>query len=165
MKRMIYWMFVLLLALMYQSMASQPASAHGTAYRVIDGNATITAEFFYSDNEPMRYAEVLVFGPGDENVEYQNGRTDRMGRFAFFPQTPGTWRIEVNDGVGHAVHTRFEVNRRGADGTGLKNTPVVRNSLLGETSLFTRIILGLSLMLNLFLGVYVWKGVGISRKR
>ncbi|HHE74163.1 MAG TPA: hypothetical protein ENL37_03640, partial [Desulfobacteraceae bacterium] len=164
MKRMIYCMSILLPVLMYQSIDSQPASAHSTGYRVLEGEKSVTAEFFYSDNELMRYSEALVFSPGDNKVEYQNGRTDQMGRFAFSPQALATWRIEVNDGVGHAVHTTLKVELQGADEHGLKITPTDRKAPFGDSSGFSRIVVGLSLILNLCLGMYVWKRRDVARR-
>ena len=83
--------------------------AHGTAYRII-GDATVaTIEFVYSDQEPMQYAEVLVYSPKDKRVEFQNGRTDRNGRFSFCPDVTGSWRILVKDGTGHNVQSKIEV--------------------------------------------------------
>ena len=157
MKRKIYYMIILLSVLMYQSINFQPALAHGTDYRVIEGGETVAVEFFFSNNEPMRYAEVLVFSPDDEKIEYQNGRTDRRGRFAFSPQTSGTWRMEVKDGVGHEVHATLEIELQGAGGIGLKITPAERMAWFGDTPLFGKIVFGLSLILNLTLGMYVFK--------
>jgi nickel transport protein len=77
------------------------AAAHGTGFRILDGQRPVAVEFVYSSGAPMAYAEALVWSPGDDGVEYQNGRTDRKGRFAFLPDAPGTWKISVRDGRGH----------------------------------------------------------------
>lgn len=81
----------------------------------------MAVEFFYSDKTPMRYAEVLVFSPENEKAEYQNGRTDQSGRFAFLAETPGEWQMKVNDGMGHATVTvnpaRLE-SKTGGDNSG-----------------------------------------------
>jgi nickel transport protein len=132
--------------------------AHGTAYRVISNTATVAAEFSYSDGEPMRYADVLVFSPRDENVEYQNGRTDRNGRFAFTPETSGTWHIEVRDGMGHRVEARLTVDDTMSDGGGSGHPDRPNESSeLNSNTLILKAALGLSLMLNLFVGFYMWK--------
>lgn len=62
------------------------ASGHGTDYRLIENDAVVAAEFFYSDHTPMRYAEVLIFSPESDQVEFQNGRTNQDGRFAFLAE-------------------------------------------------------------------------------
>lgn len=93
------------------------AEAHGTGHRVIRDGGTITVKSFYSDHEPMAYAKAMVYGPSDEKVEFQNGRTDRNGRFAFFPDEEGTWRIEVNDGMGHLMKADIDVTDSDSSGT------------------------------------------------
>ncbi len=119
--------------------------AHGTVYQVLDTAATITAEFGYTDGQPMPFAEVLIFSPQDTEVEHQNGRTDRHGRFAFRPDVPGTWRVKVDDGTGHRVDARIEV---AADLT--TATPLDRHAH-HHGSVWLKTVAGLSLLANLFL--------------
>ena len=141
------------------------ALGHGTDYRLIDKKAVVAAEFFYSDNTPMQYADVLVFSPKNDKVEYQNGRTDQNGRFAFLAETPGEWQMEVNDGMGHAVHATVTVNSakekpKTADKISEPQSNHVtkkRVPLFGEISMGVRLLFGLSILLNIFLGIYVWK--------
>jgi len=139
--------------------------AHGTDYRLINKNAVVAAEFFYSDKTPMRYAEIMVFSPENKKVEYQNGRTDQNGRFAFLPETPGKWQIKVDDGMGHAVNAIVSVNSFNSES---KNTGEIsskwRNEILGKKDLLfggvpmgIRAVFGVSILMNLFLGVYMWK--------
>jgi nickel transport protein len=101
------------------------ALAHGTDYRLIGKEAVVAAEFFYSDKTPMQYAEILVFSPESDKVEYQNGRTDQNGRFAFLAQTPGEWQVRVNDGMGHAVHANVTVNP-------IKSEPTTADEISGN---------------------------------
>lgn len=146
------------------------AFAHGTDYRLINNDAVAIAEFVYSDQTPMRYAEILVFSPGNDKVEFQNGRTDQNGRFAFLAETPGDWHVKVNDGMGHAVHATVSVNlgkleqsfaaETSADG--LNNAPEKtitgkKNFIFADTSVFIKLLFGLSILLNLSLGMYVCK--------
>jgi nickel transport protein len=85
--------------------------AHGTSCKVFkDSTLIIKAE--YDDGTVMSYAEVLIFSPDDKNIEYQNGRTDRNGIFAFVPDKPGNWRIKVDDGMGHGIVKEITVNTR-----------------------------------------------------
>ena len=146
---------------MFWAMASPPdTAAHGTDYRVLEAAPVIAVDFFYSDREPMRYAEVLVFSPENDQVEYQNGRTDKNGRFAFIPEKAGEWRIKVNDGMGHAVQASISVKPDEAgqnagdriDALAEKQPPAA-----GQASTLIKIIFGLSLLLNIFLGLYAWK--------
>jgi len=154
-----------LLAMVWIMSFSSGAAAHGTDYRVLDDTVVIAAEFFYSDKEPMRYAEVLVFSPENQDVEYQNGRTDQNGRFAFCPEMPGKWQMKVNDGMGHAVRAEVSVNT-GKTGSGaLKdladNAPPA--AAAAAASKWIKIVLGLSILLNLFLGLHVWKSRSIRK--
>jgi len=55
----------------------------------------------YAGQEPLPYAPVNIFSPGPGGVEFQNGRTDARGRFAFIPDQTGEWRIVVDDELGH----------------------------------------------------------------
>jgi len=140
--------------------------AHGTAYRVMDDATTITAEFYYQDKEPMRYAEVLVFSPLDQKVEYQNGRTDRYGRFAFCPEMAGTWRIEVNDGMGHMVRGNIEVGRvTNKDVKSEPNDTHVHSKSGERTSTLAKTAFGLSLIFNMVTVVYLWKRKYTREKR
>jgi nickel transport protein len=133
------------------------ALAHGTDYRLLEDKQAIAAEFFYADQEPMRYAEVLVFSPGDGDVEYQNGRTDQQGRFAFCPDRSGTWQMKVSDGLGHAVQAKIVVGPA-ASGKGIEGLEGKEGSPAGKASLLINALFGLSILLNLALGAYIWKG-------
>lgn len=132
--------------------------AHGTDYRLLEDESVVVGEFFYADKEPMRYSEVLIFSPENDKVEFQNGRTDQLGRFAFCPSHPGTWRIDVNDGVGHAVHAHVTVKAQAtSDAAGFESESADTRSVLTQASELNRIMFGLSILLNIFFGIYIWK--------
>ena len=82
--------------------------AHGVEYEIQENMAPII-KVGYDDGEPMSYAEVKIFSPNNTETEYQNGRTDRNGCFAFIPDEPGEWKIVVNDGMGHGVSTEIHI--------------------------------------------------------
>jgi len=126
--------------------------SHGTTYEILKDHSAITVQCSYSTDEPMAYAEVMVFGPVDQNIEFQNGRTDRQGRFAFCPDREGLWRVRVNDGMGHVINAEMNI-----DDTG---TPAIKGDSIAEPgrSRAAEIIAGLSLIINIFLGAYIWKG-------
>ena len=141
-----------------------PAFAHGTGYRLIDDAKAVAVSFFYADGQPMSYAETLVFGPEDKEIEYQNGRTDQQGRFAFYPETPGSWRLVVNDGMGHRAEGIITVkdpstkdDKSDAEGGG--DQPTKRADIQAEAHEHShtgiKLIAGLSLIGNLcFAGLY-----------
>jgi nickel transport protein len=145
------------LAMIWMTALPAAAAAHGTGYRLIEEAPVIAAEFFYSDKEPMRYAAVLVFSPENNEAEYQNGRTDQNGRFVFYPEMPGTWRITVKDGMGHAVQAEIPVNAPETGSGAIKGLADKNTAPGGRSSKWIKIMLGLSIVLNLFLGMYVMK--------
>lgn len=147
----------LLFAVIWIMLFPPGAAAHGTDYRVLDQAPVIAAEFFYADKEPMRYAEVLVFSPENQDVEYQNGRTDQNGKFAFCPETSGKWRINVNDGMGHAVRAEISVKPAETAGGAAEGLMEQETPPAADASMIMKALLGLSLLLNLFLGMYAWK--------
>jgi len=147
-------------AMIWMTALPEAVVAHGTGYRVIEEAPVIATEFFYSDKEPMRYAEVLVFSPENNEVEYQNGRTDQNGRFVFYPEMPGQWRIKVNDGMGHAVQAEIPVDSP-ENGNGATKGLADKNiAPAGTASKWLKIMFGLSIVLNLFLGMFLVKKAG-----
>lgn len=141
-----------------------PALAHGIDYRLIDDTRAVAVSFFYTDGQPMSYAETMVFGPENTDIEYQNGRTDQQGRFAFYPETPGAWRVVVNDGMGHRAEGIITVKapstkdgKSDAEGGGDQPTthPRVQAESHEHSHTGLKLIAGLSLIGNLcFAGLY-----------
>jgi nickel transport protein len=139
--------------------------AHGTGHRMINDGTAVTVEFFYSDNEPMSYAEVFIFAPNDHKMEYQNGRTDRKGRFSFYPSIPGAWRIEANDGMGHKEVGIIEIQKETSDETTSKTISAMDANQTARQSGFLKMIAGLSLILNLFMLFCLWKSRKMNMKQ
>ena len=77
-----------------------PLHAHGVKGTIDRGGICITAQ--YNTNEAMSYAKVTIRPPG-KGLDFQTGRTDRNGRFCFFPDKPGDWEVIVDDGMGHRL--------------------------------------------------------------
>ncbi|NJL59968.1 MAG: DUF4198 domain-containing protein [Desulfobacteraceae bacterium] len=135
------------------------ASAHGTGYRILENSRAIVVEFYYSGEEPMSYAQVLVFSPQDRKTEYQNGRTDRKGRFAFYPDIAGAWRIGVSDGLGHKVEA--EIGSISGKPDQAESQRQSESSGLNTTS---KVFLGISVILCLT-ALILWLNAGkILRK-
>lgn len=86
------------------------ASGHGVRHEIRNDNAVII-KALYDDGMPMSYAGVKIFSPKDKKIEFQNGRTDKNGNFAFIPDTEGIWRILVDDGTGHGFSVEKPVDR------------------------------------------------------
>ena len=83
--------------------------AHDVIHDIQQGNAVIM-KIGYDTGTAMTYAEVKIYSPHNEKIEFQNGRTDAEGSFAFLPDAPGEWKIVVNDGNGHGMATTFTVD-------------------------------------------------------
>lgn len=131
-------------------------SAHGTGFRILESPGAVAAQFFYTGGDPMQYAEVTIFSPGNNRLDYQNGWTDKEGRFAFCPEISGIWRMEVNDGMGHAVSADVDVTETktaGFSGHKAATDTSGKSRLFGASSAAFRVCLGISLVINLFLGL------------
>lgn len=74
--------------------------AHGVTSKIDTGGIVVSAR--YDTGEVMDYAKVTVSAP-DANLKFQSGRTDRNGRFCFFPDVSGNWRVVVDDEMGHRL--------------------------------------------------------------
>ncbi|GAB1409462.1 hypothetical protein MASR1M90_06160 [Desulfovibrionales bacterium] len=105
----------------------------------------VLVQFSYAGGDQPSYAAVEVYSPADDKLEFQNGRTDAQGRFAFMPDVQGRWRIIMADNMGHRVEHPVEVNI----GSSATSTGTGDNSGVGEFALSLRILLGLSLLANL----------------
>lgn len=147
-----------LLAIAILLIPSNMVMAHGLGSDIYSG-PTRSLKFYYSDGTPAAYAEVLVYAPGETEVEYQNGRTDAKGYFTFTPQKEGKWRVVMNDGMGH----RTEVNLSYAKSVPASPAPTP-SAKTNQSSMGIpepgKIILGLSLIANLMLG-----GMVLRRKQ
>ena len=99
-----------LLALLLIVIVPAGVLGHGVDYEIDHGGVVISAWYEGMTPEPMADASVEVFGPGDDTA-FQTGRTDRQGRFAFFPNRPGKWKVVINDGAGHALTAKVSVGQ------------------------------------------------------
>lgn len=122
------------------SFAIETVFAHGVTASSITSE-TVAVHFEYAGGEPMSYAKVLVFAPKskDGDAEFQNGRTDAKGNFAFVPNASGIWNISATD-MGHRAELNVTVTEGGV---------VQASSTASGASQLLRVILGISLILNL----------------
>ena len=77
------------------------AFAHGVS--VVEVHEGIGLELHYDDGSALSFSETKVFAPDSGETPFQEGLTDRNGRFVFFPDSEGEWRIVANDGLGHGM--------------------------------------------------------------
>ena len=106
MKRISVMLFFLSLFFL-SGIRDNQVAAHGVNY-TLDKTECMIISVKYDDGEPMRYGEVKIFAPDDQKIEYQNGRTDKLGQFAFLPSQGGEWKVTVSDGMGHAITAKIE---------------------------------------------------------
>jgi nickel transport protein len=114
--------------------------------------------FKYSTGEPVSFAKIKIFPPStvEKNVESLVSITDRNGIFSFLPDEEGEWRVDMEDGMGHK-------------GTITVNAAAVQEAAgetsaeaVGRTPLIFNILLGLSLLANIF---GVWYLLGQKRRK
>jgi nickel transport protein len=119
-------------------------AAHGVDPSVATGTTgfgTETVRFMYSTGEEMAYTLVRVYAPSRPDTETVQSITDRNGYYSFVPDEEGEWRITAEDDTGHKGEILLAV-------AGSGNAAVPRGT--GGTPLALRVILGLSLILNIF---------------
>jgi nickel transport protein len=133
------------------------ADAHGTGHRVLTGEHVVALEFYYSDQTPMRYAEVLVFSPKDAEVEHQYARTDQHGKFVFCPDMQGQWIVKTNDGMGHAEQADVTVGPESFSRPTATSHPAPPVAEQRQISTGSKVVTGLSLILNAFFVIYYVK--------
>lgn len=62
----------------------------------------------YGGTAAASFAQFSVYSPAKPQTEFQTGRLDALGRFAFLPNAPGRWRIVVDDEMGHRQETTVD---------------------------------------------------------
>jgi nickel transport protein len=90
----------------------------------------------------MMYAKVKLYPPSNPKIETVKSLTDKNGFFAFVPDEEGEWRAEALDGMGH----RGELVINVSENFSATND---KQSAASVSTLF-RIVLGLSLLFNIF---------------
>ena len=140
----------LVAALLVSGTAAQ-AAAHALYAADTRHEGLVLVQFAYAGGGQPPYAKVEVYSPADSKVEFQNGRTDAQGRFAFMPDAPGRWRIIMADNMGHRVEHPVEVKALLASSAAAPGNAAGP----GQFSLPLRILLGLSLLANLALAAAV----------
>jgi nickel transport protein len=129
-----------------------------------DTGAVRTLRFTYSTGEPMMYAAVRLYPPSRPETEVLQGAADRNGYFSFTPDEPGWWRVTAEDGMGHKGE--LTVNAGGAAAAAVGGTANNEAAAISDAGgggqgvvvggpLLLRVILGVSLVLNIF-AAYAW---------
>jgi nickel transport protein len=129
---------------------------HGAMGKVDAGGIAVTAQ--YDTGEAMSYAKVNISAPGAE-LTFQSGRTDRNGRFCFFPDASGDWKVVVDDEMGHRLEVKVPV-----DETLMLQANEQRGEA-GQASLsrYQKALIGISTLFGIF-GILFW-WIGRKKKK
>ena len=113
--------------------------------------------FSYSTGDVAAYAEAKLYGPDSADVEFQHGRTGAQGRFAFLPDKPGTWTIVVADNMGNKDSHTVTITLSDGGTVEREVAPSGFSESLRALPVLFRAVLGVSLLLNLFLGLALFR--------
>ena len=141
-KRLIIYVCAVFFLLPFQILA------HGVKGKGDSGGIVVSAE--YDTGEPMSYARVKILAPA-EKLTFQSGRTDRNGRFCFFPDMPGEWKVVVDDEMGHRLEVPITVNKA----MELKTDKQSGRSAGSSLSKYERAIMGICIIFGIC-GVFFW---------
>jgi len=102
----------------------------------------VTAQF--GGTEPAAFCQVVVFSPAKADAEFQTGRTDARGRFAFQPDVSGRWRVIIDDEMGHRQEATIEWMASAAPEAEVAGQPAWQKALTGAS-----LLLGVT-------GIWLW---------
>lgn len=125
-----------------------PLFAHGVKGTVKEGGLVVTAQ--YDTGEAMSYARVRISAPGAK-LPFQSGRTDRNGRFCFFPDASGDWQVVVDDEMGHRLEVTVPVDETIAIQANQEREETAGSYL----SRYEKALMGISIIFGIS-GVFFW---------
>jgi nickel transport protein len=100
----------------------------------------------YAGTEPVPFARIQIFSPAEPNKEFQAANTDKRGYFSFVPEGAGSWKVVIDDELGHRKEVAIAVPDPFKSGAG-------ESSNVG--SRLERALLGLALIFGV---TGVWYG-------
>jgi nickel transport protein len=125
--------------------------AHGVKGKVASGGIVVSAE--YDTGEPMSYAGAKISAPGAKLI-FQSGRTDRNGRFCFFPDMPGDWKVVVDDEMGHRLEVPVSVN----EAMKFKIDEQTGKSAGSSLSKYYKALMGICIIFGICGVLFLWRG-------
>ena len=125
--------------------------AHGVTSKIDTGGIVVSA--MYDTGEAMDYARVTISAPG-ANLKFQSGRTDRNGRFCFFPDVSGDWNVVVDDEMGHRLEVTVTVDEAMALQANRENG----NAGRGFLTRCEKAVMGISIIFGISGILFWWKG-------
>ena len=139
---------------------ASPASAHALEGELLEADGAAAVRFVYAGGEAARYIKAEVYSPADRKIEFQTGRSDRLGRVVFLPDAPGQWLVVVSDNQGHRAEFAVNVSGHVAADSAAAPGPAAAAGAPDPAAKWLRAGFGLSLILNLALLGWWW-----SRRR
>ena len=125
--------------------------AHGVTSKIDAGGIVVSA--MYDTGEAMDYARVTISAPG-ASLTFQSGRTDRNGRFCFFPDVSGDWKVVIDDEMGH----RLEVNVFVDQAMSLQANRENEKTGPGYLTRCQKAIMGVSIIFGISGILFWWRG-------
>jgi nickel transport protein len=138
MKRALFFPFVLWLCV------ATSAHAHEIVQSVSRGSAVVIT-LSEPDGSPFSYESYEIYREGEE-VPYQTGRSDALGRIVFVPDRRGTWRVRGFSEDGHGIDTRIEAGPDDAT-SGVPDSP----GQVSGADRYNKIAIGIFVILLIFL--------------
>ncbi|MBN2135558.1 MAG: hypothetical protein JW737_07505 [Acidobacteria bacterium] len=129
MKRLSFSFVLILLATL--------AFGHGVKINTTMKSPTVILRCDYDGADLMSYAAVQVFSPINTEIEYQSGRTDAEGKFAFIPNTVGTWKFVVDDEIGHMEEIQIQIDDSFLHPVSVSTKPVSDEGITDEKPIST----------------------------
>lgn len=127
------------------------SSAHDVTVEITKSYPSVIIRASYFQAEPLSYAEVMIYSPEGNDVEYQYGRTDKSGFFAFVPNRTGDWKITIDDEMGHSEGTPVTITDdffAAGEATAVVTYGKQRSSIQDLHPLY-KIVFGLALMFGI----------------
>jgi len=88
------------------------AAGHDLRHSIEEGEA-VTVKLFFADGNEFSFESYEVYRAGEE-IPFQVGRTDALGRIVFLPDRAGTWRIKAFSEDGHGADISLTTGAQGA---------------------------------------------------
>ena len=142
---------VFLFACVLVGLGSNAVPAHDLQHEVGVGEGAISVRLFFSDGNVFSFEACEVYRQGEE-IPFQVGRTDALGRLVFIPDRPGTWQVKVFSEDGHGLDFSLVVGEAGA----------VEKAGGSPLEGYSRLIVGVAVIFGVFGLVNLFFG---SRKR
>lgn len=124
-----------------------PLAAHDLEAKVELTSRAVILSAYYAGGGSAPFIQVSVFSPASGGKEFQSGRTDANGAFAFVADRPGEWRCILDDELGHRKELAIEVT---PEGRGAKTSAPAATGIPVE-----RMLTGVSLLAGLS-GLLLW---------